>query len=230
MKSGWCLAIVSLLTAIPAAAQTGPALLRVNPGPKRNFYADGSETQGCPALTAACRRRAFVVPGDQLVSYSHEGDFTYVAFVGRDGRPTRGWIETSALTIMTLPPFKSRDWLGSWQSWDASIRIAQTRGVGMFRVEGDATWGGHDPGRVAIGAVNLGDFGLDLRLNARHAAFTVGEGAIGAGPYSNIALPYDDLDDYRCKIDLQLLGPYLIADDNHQCGGVNVSFGGVYRR
>ena len=33
-----------------------------------------------------------------------------------------------------------------------------------------------------------------------------------------------------CKVSLILLPPYLLARDNRQCGGMNISFKGVYRR
>ena len=42
-------------------------------------------------------------------------------------------------------------------------------------------------------------------------------------------LALGDADDI-CKMTLRLVGEYLIADDNGECGGMNVTFDGVYRR
>jgi hypothetical protein len=36
--------------------------------------------------------------------------------------------------------------------------------------------------------------------------------------------------DDACTVTLRLLGRYLVADDNAECGGMNVRFTGVYRR
>jgi hypothetical protein len=36
--------------------------------------------------------------------------------------------------------------------------------------------------------------------------------------------------DDGCTVTMRLLGPYLVADDNAECGGMNVRFTGVYRR
>ena len=33
-----------------------------------------------------------------------------------------------------------------------------------------------------------------------------------------------------CVVDLWLTGPFLVARDNMRCGGMNVTFTGVYRR
>jgi hypothetical protein len=36
--------------------------------------------------------------------------------------------------------------------------------------------------------------------------------------------------DDACTVTMRLLGPYLVVDDNAECGGMNVRFTGVYRR
>jgi hypothetical protein len=36
--------------------------------------------------------------------------------------------------------------------------------------------------------------------------------------------------DDACTVTMRLLGPYLVARDNAECGGMNVSFTGVYKR
>ena len=37
-------------------------------------------------------------------------------------------------------------------------------------------------------------------------------------------------DDNLCELELTLLPDFLLIADNHKCGGVNVTFSGVYRR
>jgi len=41
--------------------------------------------------------------------------------------------------------------------------------------------------------------------------------------------PDTDGDDI-CRATLRLVGPYLLVDDNNDCGGANVTFDGVYRK
>ena len=43
-------------------------------------------------------------------------------------------------------------------------------------------------------------------------------------------LPYEAGDDLDCRARMRLIGPYLLVADNGQCGGLNVSFSGAYRR
>ena len=37
-------------------------------------------------------------------------------------------------------------------------------------------------------------------------------------------------DESSCVVKLHRRGPYLVASDNNNCGGLNVSFGGIYTK
>jgi len=187
-------------------------LVEIVPGPKRYFHA-GEEREGCPAPTAACRRKGYVVAGDRLIAWEAKGTLTHVTYLapGAD-RPSEGWVETAALRRVPLASPRATDWLGGWTGWEAEIDITRGARPGTLHIGGNATWGGHDPERVKIGAINFGMFGAD----------------VPAPGGENLALA--DSDDPDCRIALRLLGPYLLARDNDRCGGLNVSFTGVYRR
>ena len=73
-------------------------------------------------------------------------------------------------------------------------------------MEGAATWVGVNPGNVHVGELS-------------------GE----AAPVANL-LKLGGEDEYDCRATLRLVGTYLLVTDNKQCGGVNVTFDGVYRR
>jgi len=187
-------------------------LVEIVPGPKRYFHA-GEEREGCPAPTAACRRKGYVVAGDRLVAWEAEGRLTRVTYLAPgSGRPSEGWIETTALRRVPLAPTRAADWIGGWTGRESEIDITRGAKPGTFHLGGNATWGGHDPERVKIGAINFGMFGAD----------------VPAPRGDSLALA--DSDDPDCRIALRLLGPYLLARDNDRCGGLNVSFTGVYRR
>ncbi len=192
----------------PVAAE----LVEIVPGPKRYFHA-GDAREGCPAPTAACRRRGYVVAGDRLVAWETHGRLTRVTYLAPGStRSSEGWLETSALRRVTLAAPKASDWIGGWSGWESEIDIALGAKPGTFHLGGNATWGAHDPERVKRGGVNYGMFGADLPEP------------------TGSSLAFADSEEPACRIALRLLGPYLIARDNGQCGGMNVTFSGIYRK
>ncbi|HRE22601.1 MAG TPA: hypothetical protein PKW21_16460 [Rhabdaerophilum sp.] len=48
--------------------------------------------------------------------------------------------------------------------------------------------------------------------------------------YTDPTKPWDETDRSECRARLQLVGRYLVVEDNVGCGGANVSFTGVYIR
>ncbi|MGH6843688.1 MAG: hypothetical protein ACRECU_02990, partial [Methylocella sp.] len=83
------------------------------------------------------------------------------------------------------------------------------------------TYGSLDPDRVKRGAVNIGIIEGMTSPKGAALSFTMGEGA---------TLPVDKGDEGDCKVWMRRLGPYLLVNDNNNCGGMNVSFSGVYTR
>lgn len=192
-------------------------LVQVRPGAKRPFFDDVERAKPRPS-------RAYVVAGDVLVASEVRGNFTSVTFVTPNGRTRSGWLESAGLIRIA----EGKNWQGVWKAWESEIKLVPGRIRGTLHVEGSATWGGHDPERVARGGVHVGEFGVDVRANGDRIAFSVDESA-GAGA---LAPPFGDAPEerYRCRVQLRLLGPYLLAHDNNACGGANVTFTGVYRR
>jgi hypothetical protein len=154
-------ALLSLSTAALADEQAimgqedlDRADLRVVKSDTKVYFHKGYDP-GCPALTAACRTKAFILSGDQVITYGRKGALTEVEYVSAKGVPTRGWVASAALSpIQTVIPA----WAGNWMRTEANIRIAPTQRPGQYLATGDATWGAGDPGRVKRGAVNIGEF------------------------------------------------------------------------
>ena len=90
-------------------------------------------------------------------------------------------------------------------------------------VSGSATWGGSDPQRVKRGAVNTGE--LEGTFRPRNDVL-----AIGYDPDRSRFPPPEDAAPDICAAKLELYDRYLLVEDNGRCGGVNVSFGGLYVR
>jgi hypothetical protein len=182
----------------------------------------------CPAEGAACRRKGFVVPGDEVLAAPVRGRFACVSYISPHARrvkaqfpETSGFLPAASLQPVAAAAPKPADWFGTWSRHaEAEIRISE-EGSARLRIEGSATWGALDPGRVKRGAVNSGE--LEGEAAPRGNALAIGEG------YADPAQPFKP-DHYECQARLRLFGRYLVVEDNGACGGMNVSFTGIYVR
>jgi hypothetical protein len=169
-------------------------------GSRAYFY---GEDEGCPGPEAKCRQKTYVVSGDALVVSRAYGDYVCAWFQPARGYETVGWLRSDRLELSgpDADPAPAR-WLGEWALHENSLSIRRGAKAGELRVEGSAVWHG------------IGD-------NVH-----VGEVAASAAPVGASLTLEDDI----CKLTLRLVGDFLVADDNGECGGVNVTFDGVYRR
>ncbi len=177
----------------------------------------------CPNMSAACQEKAYLVPGDEVVVIGTKGDFICAYYVSQQGRIRNDWLPRSAISIVQdLPSIDTKDWVGRWQSGsEQSVVIEQLDKAGVLSIKGDASWGASDPERVKRGAVHVGSLEGEMKPEGATLSFGMGE---------NGTLPYDQADEVDCRVQMQRLGPYLLVKDNRMCGGMNVSFTGVYRR
>jgi hypothetical protein len=187
-----------------------------------NFIANSGETpktKSCPSASVDCRRAAFLLPGDNVLVDEIEGGFACATFVSTRGVETSGWLPASALEFRpALAATAPGDWAGEWRRVEATIKLKAAGN--QLEADGEATWGSLDPQRVARGGVNMGEFSGSSRLRGNMLAF--GEG------YSGERAPDDK--GGECHVRLRLFGPYILAEDNMRCGGMNVSFRGIYAR
>ena len=161
------------------------------------------EDEGCPGPAAKCRQKAYVIAGDALIVSRTFGEYMCAWFQPARGYETVGWIRADQLEVSETdanPP--AARWLGEWTLYEDSLKIKRGSKAGELHVEGSAIWHG------------LGD-------NVH-----VGEINDAAAPRGNTLTLEDD----TCKLTLRLVGDFLVADDNGECGGVNVTFDGVYRK
>ena len=181
----------------------GLARVRGEKGARVYFY---GEDEGCPGPAAKCRRKAYLVPGDEVVTSRTFGDWVCAWFQPARGAETVGWLAADSLApVATDENAPLASWLGTWTFYDDSIRVSRGRRVDVLSVSGDATWYGVNPGNVHVGELSGTGTPSDNTLR------------LGADPED-------------CQATLRLVGPYLVVSDNKQCGGVNVTFDGVYRK
>jgi hypothetical protein len=115
-------------------------------------------------------------------------------------------------------------WVGEWRAGDEqAITIATDERSGALLIEGHATFGAADPDRAAVGGVNTGEFSVQIPQD-----WTDGDGTIAFTMAGDRALPFEEGESFDCRIRLNLEGGRLQVEDNHQCGGLNVTFTGTY--
>jgi hypothetical protein len=231
----WCLPVlaegqpcggVPTLNADNAGA--APQLAVVAPRGRVHFV-KGIEQDGCPSASATCAMGAFVVGGDPVVVSTTAGDYACATFTGPAPKAlsTSGFLPRAQLGAP--PPEKpvnaSAAWAGAWRSGDEQAITIKPKPGGRIAIEGEASWGSHDPDRVKRGGVNSGDIGAEVPIVDGVAAFAI--------DYDGTTKPFDlkrDDNSDVCRVKLWRLGPYLVASDNLSCGGRNVTFTGVYRK
>ncbi len=208
---------VGLFAATSALAQDGatcrnglfadepPFALAEVIGEKRAYF--HGDMNGCPWTRGACASPSYVVTGDTLVISKIRKGFACAFYPGKGGG-TAGWVPTRQLKLLFVdshPPVSA--WLGTWTS-GGNPEIAITQKFGQLHAKGHAFWPGK-PETTDWPSVHVGE--ISGRINR-------------AGQRGDYA------DENLCKVRFTLLRDYLIAGDNRQCGGANVSFSGVYRR
>jgi hypothetical protein len=211
----------------PGRTVNGPiALGRISESSTRVHFVKNPilETDAaCPNTSKACQEKTYLVSGDEVIIIGTKGDFICASYASSKGRVTNGWLPRSAVTVVRNPSIIGvKDWSGEWHSdSEQFVKIEHADKTDLLSIKGDASWGSSDPERVKRGAINVGSLEGEMKPEGTTLAFGMGE---------NGTLPYDQADDVDCKVQMQRLGPYLLVKDNYKCGGMNVSFTGVYRR
>ncbi|PIK68814.1 hypothetical protein CS379_33000 [Methylobacterium frigidaeris] len=204
-------------------AGSGPSLGTIKAGATRVPFVQGaSGRKGCPGPDPACREKAFLVPGNTVILGGATPGFVCATYVGQKGAVRSGWLPDAAVTrtpAASAPALK--DWTGTWTAPEQTLVIRPGKAAGTLSVKGDATYGALDPDRVRRGAVNMGNVEGETAPSGAALAFTMGDKG---------TLPFAAGDPADCRLRLTLLPPFLLAEDNNACGGMNVTFATVYRR
>ena len=197
---------------VPYADDLSNITLGVVTAPKANFIANESDKAGCPSSSAACQRKAFVLSGNNVV-IDKEGassSFVCAAFVGARGQETDGWLPAASVKAVTAPP----NWIGKWKrDTSANIEIKR-KSASKAELSGDATWGQGE-------GTNVGDISADIDPRQTVQGF-------GTASDQQTQTAYGKGDKDACAVLMKQIGPYLFANDNNNCGGMNVTFGGIY--
>jgi hypothetical protein len=188
------------------------------------FLKNASTQRGCPSGDPGCRDKAYLVSGDTVIVSTTSGDYVCADYVNAKGFVRSGWLPQASVALQTDEPAGDvESWIGAWSGGpEQQITITKGKAPGEVGIVGEATFGALDPARVARGGVNVGSLDVSVKPDKAFLAFTMaGEGT---------ALPYGEGDQYDCRVRMQRIGLFLLVEDNRNCGGMNVSFSGAYRR
>jgi hypothetical protein len=188
---------------------------KISGSPRVNFIKGSDDDAACPAATDACRKKAYLVPGDLVLSGRARGEFTCASYqspLSRKQDWINAWLPTAALTaVAPLPSPKASDWIGSWVHAGGEISIAHGKG-GKLHIEGEQTY-------PAAQNVHTGVLGADAEASNGTIAFAE-DGSVA----------FEEAGDGQCRVRMQRIGPWLLVEDNEACGGIMVTFTGLYRR
>lgn len=171
-------------------------------GQRSYFFSDDG---ACPN-GSNCRKRSYLVPGDEAIVSSTTGRFACIWFQPAKGSETIGWMLSENLEFVEFSRNPNpADWLGAWSYRDNSLNIERGERAGELAVAGTAIWHG------------AGD------------NFHVGDIESTGTPKGHVLKLGDDTGE-ECQATLWLIGRLLVAADNLRCGGMNVTFAGVYSK
>ncbi len=178
-------------------------------------YDDDFKATTCPADTETCRKKAYLVPGDLVLTGQTQGAFTCVAYQSPLARKqiwASGWLPSSALTpVAPTPSPKASDWIGTWYHPGGEITISRGDG-GKLSIEGEMIVPtAHDS--------HTGELQATATPEKDTIAF-VDDGSI----------PFEKTEEGGCRVRMQRIGQWLLVEDNSGCGGAAVTFTGLYRR
>ena len=186
-------------------------LAKVIAKPRSYFLADAETLEGCPENGLKCRSKSIVNHGSEVLIFKTKPGFVCAIYPTKSGRAT-GWLPDTQIAInkdfsLLKPTLEA--WKGHWYSGDNQIKLAISDNA--LKASGNAYW----PKK-----------GLET---SQDGEFT-GE----AVPVANHLVLATDADyggnEEPCKLNMNLVGNFLVVTDNSNCGGRNVRFDGIYKR
>ena len=169
-------------------------------GTQIHFFNDDD---GCPSADAKCRMRSYLITGNQVLVSRRYGSWICSWYQPLKGSETVGWLPVESLVISEHPASPALEkWIGRWKYGDQSLNIRRDSKSGFLMVKGDAIWRGIGD-NVHVGSVEARSL-----------------------PQGNELILIEE----ECRVTLKLVGDYIVASDNSECGGMNVRFNGVYRK
>jgi hypothetical protein len=190
-------------------------------GPRVYFVKNAMDDAACPAGSAACQEKAYLIPGNlALVGKGFlgktDGAYTCVSYESANAKKvswTNGWLPAASLTpVAPVAAPAGADWIGKWVHASGTITITGGAG-GALTIHGEAFY-------AAAQDVHTGV----IDATAKPAQSLLEFADDGSVPWDKaLAGP-------TCLVRMQRIKALLVVEDNGACGGADVTFTGFYRR
>lgn len=194
------------------------AVGKVVPGqPRVYFIRSAADNASCPADSEACRKAAYLIPGNLALIGKTDGAYTCISYESAASRKvqwTNGWIPSAAMTVVKPAPSPQRsDWIGIWVHASGHIDIAAGEKESLA-IKGE---GFYDA------AQNVHTGVIDATATPKQQFLEFADDG---------KTPFDKASDDRgsCLVRMQRVEAFLVVEDNNACGGAMVTFTGFYRR
>ena len=168
---------------------------------KRSYFY--SDDDSCPDKTARCRKKSYLIEGDEILISHEYKNFICAWYTSNKGRHSEGWLLKSHVKFKKTSVPDINDWIGTWVYYKNEIIIKKSEN-NKLHTTGNAVW-------------------------QTEYTVHVGEFDITETPVKN-TVTNSIQDEYDCAVRMHLIGKRLVVSDNKNCGGMNVSFDGVYIR
>jgi hypothetical protein len=180
-------------------------LFAVKPGAGQARVYLYNRTRRCPNdQPCASRQKAYLVANDVVFAGPPNQGFRCAYYGSASGKIVAGFMPVENLRALVEDNALSIDFVvGTWKYESDSIVI---KAAAPGRISGD--------GQAYYQTVNEGSFSAQAPIAAGQKELVFREGD----------------DEASCVVKLHRRGPYLIASDNGNCGGLNVSFNGIYTK
>ena len=194
----------------------GFRLARVTGGKNQRtyFYGVSGEDFSFPinaSDTNMRRTKSYLVSGDKVLILKSNDKWACSWFQPPRGKGTIGLLPIKTLRDVIVDKPKTNDWTGIWYfASSAKLYIRQGTRRGFLRIRG-----------AAEALTRHG------RIHNDWSEFVAAQPSINRIRLNlgQRTVPGDD-----CEITIRLLGRYLVASDNKQCGVGHITFDGVYRK
>jgi hypothetical protein len=159
-----------------------------------------SQDVACPE-NEVCKTKSYVIKGDLVIVAYKYGDFICSWYPRKEGPE---WLSLSDVKFLSSDNDSTVfDWVGKWsQGKDINFTLSRTNKPDELKVSAYACCVGY--------SMNFGEIEATSKINGNKVVF------------------HDEVMD--CTFSLMLLDQVILAKDNNQCGGANVSFSGLYNR
>ena len=171
------------------------------------------DLDGCAGAGNRCESKAYLVNGNEVLIAAIQGEYRCIAYFNGK-RQTTGWVANEGLAPM--PARSSQvDWAGSWKRVQGDAVMTIRMRSREYVASGLATY--------AVGPDNVRTGSADGSLQITSAAV------------ASLTQNGDDPTS-TCKVTMKQVGLWLLINDgatddaNSGCGGMGVTFNGIYQR